>query len=89
MFFRVSHEISNLIGYTVGIRFFYVMNKIFTFKSKKEFIKFTLAMLTAYILNFTTLKNLPWYKCKSLYITNFCWRNYTISGYLFSINFGV
>lgn len=32
------------------------MDKIFTFKSKKEFIKFTLAMLTAYILNFITLK---------------------------------
>ncbi|WP_281530040.1 GtrA family protein [Campylobacter hominis] len=45
-----------MIGYTVGIIFSYVMNKIFTFKSKKEFIKFTLAMLTAYILNFITLK---------------------------------
>lgn len=32
------------------------MDKIFTFKGKKEFIKFTLAMLTAYILNFITLK---------------------------------
>ena len=71
----VSPEISNLIGYTIGIIFSYDMNKIFTFKSKKEFIKFTLAMLTAYILNFITLKNLPWSKCKSLYITNFCWRN--------------
>ena len=73
MFFRVSHEISNLIGYTVGIIFSYVMDKIFTFKGKKEFIKFTLSMLTAYIiLNFTTLKNLPKLKHKSLYITNFC-----------------
>ena len=89
MFFRASHEISNLIGYTVGIIFSYVMNKIFTFKSKKEFIKFTLAMPTAYILNFITHKNLPKLKHKSLYITNFCWRNFTISGYLFSINFGV
>lgn len=49
------------------------MDKIFTFKGKKEFIKFTLAMLTAYIiLNFTILKNLPKLKHKSLYIANFC-----------------
>ncbi len=52
MFFRVSPEISNLIGYTVGIIFSYVMDKIFTFKGKKEFIKFTLAMLTAYNFKF-------------------------------------
>ena len=89
MFFRVSPEISNLIGYTVGIIFSYVMNKIFTFKGKKEFIKFTLAMLTAYILNFITLRNLPWSKCKSILFSNHFGWNFTISGYLFSINFGV
>lgn len=89
MFFRVSHEISNLIGYTVGIIFSYVMNKIFTFKGKKEFIKFTLAMLTAYILNFITLRNLPWSKCKFILFSNHFGWNFTISGYLFSINFGV
>lgn len=39
MFFRVSPEISNLIGYTVGIIFSYVMDKIFTFKGKKRIYK--------------------------------------------------
>lgn len=49
MFFGVNPEISNLIGYAIGIIFSYVMNKFFTFesknRSKKEFIKFILAML--------------------------------------------
>lgn len=60
MFTGISPEISNLSGYSIGIVISYILNKIFTFqsktKSKIEFIKFILAMLMAYILNFITLK---------------------------------
>ena len=52
----VNPEISNVFG----IIFSYVVNKIFTFKSKNrsktEFIKFILTMALAYILNFIALK---------------------------------
>lgn len=88
MFLGISPEISNLSGYAVGIVFSYVMNKIFTFKSKKkskaEFIKFILAMLLAYILNFITLKI-----CLNLGINPYFSQIisggiYTITGYILS-----
>ncbi|AKT90577.1 polysaccharide biosynthesis protein, GtrA family [Campylobacter ureolyticus RIGS 9880] len=88
MFTGISPEISNLSGYSIGIVISYILNKIFTFqsktKSKIEFIKFILAMLMAYILNFITLKI-----CLSLsinpYISQiFAGGIYTISGFLLS-----
>ncbi|WP_456058207.1 GtrA family protein [Campylobacter hominis] len=88
MFTGISPEISNLSGYSIGIVISYILNKIFTFqsktKSKIEFIKFILAMLMAYILNFITLKI-----CLSLsinpYISQiFTGGIYTISGFLLS-----
>ena len=64
MFFGYSPELSNIIGYAVGICFSFVLNKIFTFQSKqasktanlKEFAKFVSSMLIAWVLNFITLK---------------------------------
>ncbi|MCR4941686.1 MAG: GtrA family protein [Campylobacter sp.] len=88
MFFGFSPELSNLIGYAVGIVFSYVMNKIFTFKtaqkSMKEFIKFVLSMGVAYALNFITLKlmlsiGLNAYLCQII-----AGGVYTITGYLLS-----
>ena len=59
MFCGFSPEVSNLVGYVVGIFVSYILNKYFTFKqrkkSKKEFFKFTLSMLIAYSLNLLTL----------------------------------
>jgi Predicted membrane protein len=59
MFVGVSPEISNIVGYTVGISVSYVLNKIYTFQSKanpkKEFPKFVLSLLASYTLNFLTL----------------------------------
>ncbi|WP_409212534.1 GtrA family protein [Desulfurella amilsii] len=59
MFIGTSPEISNIIGYAIGIIVSYALNKIYTFKSKahpkKEFPKFVLSLLTSYGLNFLTL----------------------------------
>lgn len=59
MYFGSSPEISNLAGYAVGICISYVLNKLYTFKSKvhpkKEFPKFAASLLLAYGLNFLTL----------------------------------
>lgn len=88
MFFGVNPEISNLIGYAIGIIFSYVMNKFFTFesknRSKKEFIKFILAMLTAYILNFITLKICLGLSINPYFSQIISGGVYTVSGYLLS-----
>ncbi|MEM3845541.1 MAG: GtrA family protein [Candidatus Parvarchaeota archaeon] len=59
MYVGVSPEVSNIIGYAIGITVSYVLNKIYTFKSKahpkKEFPKFVASLLAAYGLNFVTL----------------------------------
>ena len=59
MFIGISPEISNIIGYAIGIIVSYTLNKIYTFQSKahpkKEFPKFVLSLLTSYGLNFLTL----------------------------------
>ncbi|MEM3886806.1 MAG: GtrA family protein [Candidatus Methanomethylicia archaeon] len=59
MYIGVSPEVSNIIGYAIGITVSYVLNKIYTFKSKahpkKEFPKFIASLLAAYGLNFVTL----------------------------------
>ena len=73
-----SPEISNIIGYAVGICFSFVMNKIFTFQSKQaskkanlaEFAKFVSSMLIAWSLNFITLKICLKFGRKSLYFAN-------------------
>lgn len=88
MFFRVNPEISNLIGYAIGLIFSYVMNKFFTFesknRSKKEFIKFILAMLAAYILNFITLKICLGLGINPYFSQIISGGVYTVSGYLLS-----
>ncbi len=59
MYIGISPEISNLIGYSIGICVSYVLNKIYTFQSKahprNEFPKFVASLLIAYGLNFLTL----------------------------------
>jgi putative flippase GtrA len=59
MFIGISPEISNIIGYAIGIMVSYTLNKVYTFQSKahpkKEFPKFVLSLLTSYGLNFLTL----------------------------------
>lgn len=88
MFFGVNPEISNLICYSIGIIFSYVMNKFFTFesknRSKKEFIKFILTMLTAYILNFITLKICLGLSINPYFSQIISGGVYTVSGYLLS-----
>jgi len=59
MFVAVPPEISNIIGYIMGVIVSYTLNKIYTFQSKdhpkREFPKFVLSLLTSYGLNFLTL----------------------------------
>ncbi|MEJ5299411.1 MAG: GtrA family protein [Thermodesulforhabdaceae bacterium] len=59
MYIGVSPETSNIIGYAVGITVSYILNKVYTFKSKahpkKEFPKFLFSLLISYGLNLLTL----------------------------------
>lgn len=89
MFCGFSPEVSNLVGYIVGIFVSYVLNKYFTFKknkkSKKEFFKFALSMLIAYLLNFLTL--LICYRILNIdkYLSQIiAGVIYTLSGFIFS-----
>ena len=89
MFCGFSPEVSNLAGYVVGIFVSYVLNKYFTFKknkkSKKEFFKFALSMLIAYLLNFLTL--LICYRILNIdkYLSQIiAGVIYTLSGFIFS-----
>ena len=87
-----SPELSNIIGYAVGICFSFVMNKIFTFKSKqasktanlKEFLKFVSSMLIAWILNFITLKICLKMGVNAYLAQIISGAIYTITGYLLS-----
>lgn len=54
-----SPELSNLMGYLIGICFSFILNKRHNFKTKddplKEFVKFFTSMGIAYISNFLVL----------------------------------
>ncbi len=87
MYFGVIPEISNIIGYTVGINVSYILNKKITFKSNKshvkEFPKFLLSVGLSYILNFLGL--LLFYRFFKInpYISKILsGAIYTISGFL-------
>ena len=60
MFYGVSATSSNIIGYVIGAIFSYILNKKYTFKSKKhnktQAIKFFTVLLISYCLNFITLQ---------------------------------
>ena len=87
-----SPELSNIIGYAVGICFSFVMNKIFTFGSKqasktanlKEFVKFVSSMLIAWVLNFITLKICLKMGVNAYLAQIISGGIYTITGYLLS-----
>jgi putative flippase GtrA len=55
----VSPELSNVIGYMVGLVFSYLLHRNFTFRSTKmrrtEFIRFSVVFLIAYCANLVTL----------------------------------
>ena len=85
----VIPEIANIIGYIIGIIVSYTLNKIYTFKthtkSKKEFFRFVVSMICAYLINLAVLIALHRYfgidKYISTIIAGAC---YTFSGYIFS-----
>ena len=56
---KCSPEISNVIGYGVGLLFSYCLNRIYTFKSNKikykEFMRFFIVFLLSYMANFLVL----------------------------------
>ncbi len=89
MHIGTSPEISNLIGYVIGICISYILNKLYTFKTKshpkKEFPKFAASLFLAYCLNFLTL-----ILCvRLLYINAYISQIisgivYTLSGFLFA-----
>lgn len=59
LFFHVMPELANAIGYVIGFLNSYILNKKLTFKSKnshkKDFFRFLMAMLIAYIANLIVL----------------------------------
>ena len=89
MYIGVLPEVSNIIGYTVGISVSYLLNKTYTFKSKthpkKEFPKFVFSLLIAYGLNFLTLILCIRAFNINPYISQILSGGvYTVSGFLFS-----
>lgn len=58
-YIQITAEISNLLGYASGLLISYILNKKFTFKSKKiygkEFPKFIFIMGISYIINLSVL----------------------------------
>lgn len=56
---EISPELSNVIGYSVGVLISYSLNRHFTFRSVKqwgaEFVRFVLCFLTAYSFNLMVL----------------------------------
>lgn len=89
MAFLVIPEIANIIGYIIGIIISYVLNKIYTFrtktKSKKEFFRFVICMICSYLINFIVLVILYRHFGVDKYIaTIIASVFYTISGYIFS-----
>lgn len=92
MYYKVIPEIANIIGYSIGIIYSYLMNKTFTFKTKsnfkKEFIKFIFTMGIAYLINIIILILLIRILNINEYISQvIAGIFYTISGYLFSKKF--
>lgn len=82
-------EIANFIGYISGVLLSYLLNKYFTFKSKnkhtKEFIKFSICMGIAYLINLFTLIIFYRYFEINEYISQIISAVfYTLSGYLLS-----
>lgn len=59
MLIGLSAEVSNVLGYAIGLVVSYIAHKIWTFKSeashKKEFPKFLTSVVTAYGLNLLML----------------------------------
>ncbi|MDY6934888.1 MAG: GtrA family protein [Spirochaetota bacterium] len=53
--FKVDYRLSNIIGYTLGLINSFILNKMWTFRSKsvfyKEIIPFFLFFLVSYIIN--------------------------------------
>lgn len=88
MFFGLSPELSNVAGYSFGVCLSYLLNKFFTFKSRAkkgaEFLKFVISMLTAYILNFITLKVLLEFQINAYLAQIISGGVYTLSGFLLS-----
>lgn len=85
----VMPEIANIIGYIFGIIVSYILNKIYTFKtktkSKKEFIRFVMCMICSYLINFIALIVLYRYFDVDKYIATIISSIfYTLSGYIFS-----
>ncbi|MDQ7989769.1 MAG: GtrA family protein [Candidatus Dactylopiibacterium sp.] len=57
--FDLSPELSNLLGYVMGMLFSFFMNKKFTFRSDKgvseEFLRFFVVFVVAYLANLAML----------------------------------
>lgn len=56
---KLSPELSNIVGYTVGLFISYFLNRYFTFRCAQscglQFVRFALVFLVAYFANFATL----------------------------------
>ena len=69
---KLSPEMSNLVGYGIGVFFSFYSHRLYTFESKNkyqyEIAKFVFVFLVAYALNFVTLVALVrYFKVNPLY----------------------
>ena len=85
-------ELSNFIGYALGILLSYFLNKKYNFKSKnshvKDFPKFVISMFTAYIFNLIILIIIFRYYGFNFYLAQVLASvGYVLVGYILSKNY--
>lgn len=86
-FLGIIPEISNLLGYMVGIVCSYLLNRVFTFKNNKkgDFFRFVVAMGASYVLNLLTLVLcFRWFEINVYVAQVLAGLVYTVSGFLMS-----
>ena len=82
-----SPQVSNLIGYTIGLIVSYILNKRFVFKSRKASyfifgVKFLWAFIVSYAVNFLSLNLLLKFDIKEYIVQAICMAIYSIIFYI-------
>ncbi len=87
IYLKIPPELSNFLGYLIGISCSYLLNHFFNFKTKPKhtFFKFIISMLIAYLINLFVLILLFRIWGLNVYVAQiFAAISYTIAGFLLS-----
>ncbi|AAP99428.1 MULTISPECIES: GtrA family protein [Prochlorococcus] len=84
---KLNPQLSNIIGYLIGIVCSFILNKRYVFRSRgnkkiSQFIKFLLGFLLAYTINLSTLNILLEQSINSPIAQGFAMLSYTITFYI-------